>query len=113
MNKYEKKFDEAPMKKLVWLEITKVFNKQNNKLFDHIKIENKWKSLKRTYKNIKKHNASSGNDRKVWKYFDEMNNMLYNKPEIEAPATCSNESGLIIREDVQNEVPVNNINGKT
>lgn len=40
------------------------------------------------------HNDTSGNNRKNWEYFDAMNEVLSEKPEINAVATCSSNSGL-------------------
>jgi hypothetical protein len=89
MATYEIEFDSSPMKKLVWHKVVRQFNKENNVAFDLQKIKNKWKSLKRTYKNIKKHNESTGREQKNWKYFSTMDDIMCKKPEISAPATCT------------------------
>ncbi|KAJ8911125.1 hypothetical protein NQ315_003300 [Exocentrus adspersus] len=51
--------------------------------------DTKWKGLVETYKNVKKHNDTSGNNKKDWPYFELMDIALNKKPEINPVATCS------------------------
>jgi len=52
------------------------------------------------YKDIKEHNSKSGKARKRWEYFEVMNTMLHDKPEITPVATCSSSKGLTINEEL-------------
>ncbi|GAB1867710.1 hypothetical protein CAJAP_08789 [Camponotus japonicus] len=55
--------------------------------------------LKNTYKNIKDHNAKSGNSRRTWKYFDIMNEMFTKKPWAEPLLTLESGSSGITSSD--------------
>ncbi|KAF5294419.1 hypothetical protein FQA39_LY13404 [Lamprigera yunnana] len=57
--------------------------------------DTKWKGMLKMYKQIKDANAKSGNSPKNWEYFDYLDNILFNKPEINPVATCSIQKGLI------------------
>lgn len=52
-----------------WQEIAKKMA-ENGYNISSKKCCTKFKSLKRTYKQIKDHNKKSGNERKTWEYFD-------------------------------------------
>jgi len=62
--------------------------------------DTKWKGLLKMYKDIKEHNSKSGKARKRWEYFEVMNTMLHDKPEITPVATCSSSKGLTINEEL-------------
>ncbi|XP_044744757.1 uncharacterized protein LOC123314578 [Coccinella septempunctata] len=91
--KYEKEFQNS-VKKYVWQKIAKELSQCFNQKFEIQQCDTKFKGLKHTYKTIKKHNEESGNNRKEWKYFDQMNELLFSRPEINSPATCSSRVGL-------------------
>ncbi|KAF2901952.1 hypothetical protein ILUMI_04234 [Ignelater luminosus] len=86
IKKFDSVFDRSLMKKTIWIKLTNEFNQENSKNLTYQQIENKWKTLKRTYKNVLKHNK------------------LFKKPEIVAPATCSSNNGLIIRNETNNSM---------
>ncbi|CAG9834864.1 unnamed protein product [Diabrotica balteata] len=91
------------IKKHIWAKIASSLNKQMNVGVTWQQCDTKWKSLKKTYKDIKDYNATSGKNRRKWEFYNEMNNILFNKPEICAPATCSSNAGLVINEDKENQ----------
>jgi len=62
--------------------------------------DTKWKGLLKMYKDIKEHNSKSGKARKRWEYFEVMNTMLHDKPEITPVATCSSSKDLTINEEL-------------
>ncbi|KAF5289461.1 hypothetical protein FQR65_LT11834 [Abscondita terminalis] len=53
-------------------------------------LQNKWKSMLRTYKSIKDHNNQSGRNRKNWDYFNKMDELLYGHPAIDPPILIHN-----------------------
>lgn len=53
-------------------------------------VQNKWKSLLRTYKSVKDNNNESGRSRKNWMYFDQMDRLLQKNPAIEPPVVIHN-----------------------
>lgn len=89
---------DGTMKKIVWKKIASELSNIANKNFTPEQIDTKWKGLKRTYKKIKDHNSETGRNRKSWQFFDIMDSFLKKQPEIEAPATCSSESGLHVNQ---------------
>ncbi|CAH1107033.1 unnamed protein product [Psylliodes chrysocephalus] len=97
---------ESCQKKRIWEKISKEINEKLITNFTPTQVDTKWKGLVRLYKDIKKHNDTSGKNKKSWKYWLLMNEILFNKPEIVAPATCSSNKGLIVN------VPVENIQGE-
>lgn len=67
------------------------------------KAENKWKSLKRKYIKKKSCNNSSGGKIKSCSYLMVMDDVLFKKPEVVVPATCSIFKGLNVRQE-ENEM---------
>lgn len=55
-----------------------------------IQCENKWKDLKRKYMETKDHNNKSGNDPKTCKFYDELEEILGEKPCVKPIAVASN-----------------------
>jgi len=45
-----------------------------------IQCENKWKDIKRKYMETKDHNNKSGNDPKTYKFYEELEEVLGEKP---------------------------------
>lgn len=85
---------ESGIKKVVWKKISKSLSESTNTCITWTQCDTKFKGLKEYYKNIKKHNDTSGNNYKYWSYFDAMEELLGRNPEITAPFTCSNAQGL-------------------
>ncbi|KAL1489541.1 hypothetical protein ABEB36_013495 [Hypothenemus hampei] len=82
---------------MVWKNICKIINDTYQTTWTPIQVDSKWKGLKRTYHEVKRHNNTSGNNIRKWSFFEKMNNVLFNKPEINPPATCSSFYGLVVR----------------
>ncbi|XP_031328865.1 uncharacterized protein LOC116169493 [Photinus pyralis] len=70
---YESQFTDGrqPQKK-VWDKVAEILN--NN--VTGMQCAAKLRSLKKTYKSIKDHNAKSGNDKRTWKFFDLMDEIF-------------------------------------
>ncbi|KAI4455726.1 myb/sant-like dna-binding domain [Holotrichia oblita] len=94
--KYDKEF-ESGVKKYVWIKIAKELSEKCNQVYTHQQCDTKFKGLKNMYKQVKKHNEQSGQNIKIWIYYDLMNEILYSKPEINAVATCSSKAGLLVK----------------
>ncbi|KAF2885760.1 hypothetical protein ILUMI_20395 [Ignelater luminosus] len=95
----DRKFEfENTMKKFVWIKIALTLSSQCNREFSAKNCETKWKSLKRTYKVVLEHNNSNGKNKRQWEFFTSMHDILFTKPEINPPATCSSYTGLNIRQ---------------
>lgn len=104
VEKYDDEFQNQ-IKHVVWKKITGILNTTNDTNFTPIQVDTKWKGLKRTYHEVKKHNSTSGNNIRKWIFFDQINNFLFKKPEINPPATCSSSGGLICRsQDIGNSL---------
>ncbi|XP_026826272.1 uncharacterized protein LOC113562132 [Ooceraea biroi] len=93
------------VKKYVWVKISKILQEKFGCSVTWQQCDTKWKGLLKMYKDIKEHNSTSGRfdkGRKRWEYFEVMNNILHNVPEITPVATCSSSKGLIINEELHN-----------
>lgn len=88
------------VKKYVWMKISNILQDKFSILVTWQQCDTKWKGLLKMYKDIKEHNSTSGKGRKRWEYFEVMNNILHNKPEITSIATCSSSKGLVINEEL-------------
>lgn len=55
-----------------------------------IQCENKWKDIKRKYTETKDHNNKSGNDPKTCKFYEELEEVLGEKPCVKPVALASN-----------------------
>lgn len=93
--KYENDFENG-IKKYIWGKIANELSRTLQIQYSVQQCDTKWKGLKNMYKQVKQHNEKSGNDPKVWQYYDLMDEVLFNRPEIKARATCSSKNGLII-----------------
>ncbi|KAF5301056.1 hypothetical protein FQA39_LY10875 [Lamprigera yunnana] len=89
------------IKKVVWQKIANVLSEKANVTITTQQCDTKWKGMLKMYKQIKDANAKSGNSPKNWEYFDYLDNILFNKPEINPVATCSIQKGLITDEHQQ------------
>lgn len=65
----------------------------------------KWRSLKRKYKQIKDNNNHTGAANQRWVHFNNIDNILKKKPEINPVSLASNIGGFRIRNVVPNVVP--------
>ncbi|KAG5878419.1 hypothetical protein JTB14_002502 [Gonioctena quinquepunctata] len=92
--KYENEFENG-IKKYVWNKVARGITETFKQSYSAQQCDTKWKVLKNMYKQIKKHNEQTGNNRKKWKYFSLMDEILYCRPEINPTVTCSNNLGLI------------------
>lgn len=92
---------ETDIKKNVWGKVATACSKQFGKPVTLLQCDQKWKSLKRTYKSCILHNKTTGQKRKHWQYFSAINKFMHDKPEIEPIATCSSTSGLVINKAKQ------------
>lgn len=63
-------------------------------------VQNKWKTLLRSYKAIKDHNGETGKERRNWKYYDVIDELLFGNPAIDPPVVVHN--GVVIRASNKN-----------
>lgn len=82
-------------KKPFWQKVSKKFKTELNRDINGLQCQTKWKELLKKYKAVVAQNKSSGNQRETWVYFESINEVMHNKPEITPVATCSNLTGLI------------------
>lgn len=68
----EKFQDGKQSHKKCWEVISKKLNTEGYNVSGN-QCSSKLRSLKKTYKSIKDHNAKSGNDKRTWPYFDVCN----------------------------------------
>lgn len=99
---YEKYDDEfqSGVKKYTWNKIANIFTEEIGILITGVQCDTKWKGLLRNYKLVKKHNETSGNEPKHWKFYSAMDRILHKKPEISPVATCSSACGLQITDGI-------------
>lgn len=76
----------------VWPLISEELKKSNPKWHKKtpIQCENKWKDIKRKYMETKDHNNKSGNDPKTCKFYNELEEVLGEKPCVQPVAIASN-----------------------
>ncbi|XP_066586664.1 uncharacterized protein [Prorops nasuta] len=86
------------VKRMVWSKISKKYEAKGHKILPKT-IEIKWKSLIKTYKNIKQKNNTSGENRRTWEFYTAMNDYMEKKPEITPIATISSITGLKVNQD--------------
>lgn len=96
VKQFDKEF-QTGIKKYVWQKIANIISKDTSFDITAQQCDTKWKCLKDTYKNVKKHNDTSGNDIKEWEFYDDINEFLHKKPEITPEATCSSNLGLSVK----------------
>lgn len=58
-------------------------------------LQNKWKSLVRTYKSVKDHNGETGRNRRNWPYFEKMDRLLTNNPIVDPPVVMHNGQRIV------------------
>lgn len=75
----------------VWKKIAIVLQNENSQwLYTGIQCENKFKKLRKKYVKVKDHNKQSGNGPMTCKFFDELEEVLGDKPCIQPVALVSN-----------------------
>lgn len=76
----------------VWSLISKALIKTNPewKQKTYIQCENKWKDIKRKYMETKDHNNKSGNDPKTCKFYEDVEEVLGEKPYVKPVSLASN-----------------------
>ncbi|KYN50001.1 hypothetical protein ALC62_00028, partial [Cyphomyrmex costatus] len=82
--------------KLLWKQIAKEM-RQNGYSVTPLQVENKIKSLERSYKNMISNNKMTGRARKTCKYEAELTDLLGEKHSIQ-PLAVSGRNGLILHE---------------
>ena len=83
-------------KQTVWKRLAEKLSSDREKTITTDQCIGKWKGLKSMYKKVKDHNNTSGNGRKDWEYFDDMDKILGGRPEINPPATCSSDDSIVV-----------------
>ncbi|KAB0790232.1 hypothetical protein PPYR_15435 [Photinus pyralis] len=78
------------LKRHIWKKIATNINNEESSSYTWDQIQNKWKSLLRTYKNVKDHNNETGRGRKNWQYFDLMDELLKGNPTVQPPVVINN-----------------------
>ncbi|XP_071574567.1 uncharacterized protein [Temnothorax nylanderi] len=74
--------------KKAWEEIAEVLNNEGY-IVTAKQCTTRVNTMKRTYKNVKDHNNKSGNNKRTWKYYDVMENLLGEKPYMTPMSTIS------------------------
>ncbi|KYN01658.1 hypothetical protein ALC62_07539 [Cyphomyrmex costatus] len=72
-----------------------------------VQCKSKMAGLKNTYKNVKDHNAKSGNSRRTWRYFEMMDEIFNKKPWAESLLTLesSSSSTTVTSADEKEDIP--------
>lgn len=75
----------------VWKEISAKMRESNsNWHYSATQCENKWKDVRKIYVKVKDHNNTSGNDPKTCKFYDDIDDILGDKPNIKPVSIASN-----------------------
>ena len=82
------------VKKFAFKKISEELNEKEKIALTYEQIESKWRGLQRTYKKIEDNNTT-GQSRKHWQYFDMIDEILFQAPEINPPATASTEEDTV------------------
>ncbi|KAF5294888.1 hypothetical protein FQR65_LT10686 [Abscondita terminalis] len=82
------------VKKHIWKRITDEIN-EFGYAYTWDQIQNKWKSLIRTYKNVRDNNNESGRNRKTWQFFNELDELFAKNPTIEPPVFMHNGNVIV------------------
>lgn len=85
----------------VWKKISTVLQNENNQwVYTGTQCENKFKELRKKYIKVKDHNAQSGNSPMTCKFYNELEEVLENKPYIQPVALASNLKKRLISKEV-------------
>lgn len=86
---YEQEFENPRKKKKdVWREITEKLNEAGFD-FSQLKVENKWRSLVQSHKDIKDNKKKTGEKRRTFPHFERLDNILSKRHDINPPFTSS------------------------
>ncbi|XP_056016676.1 uncharacterized protein LOC125672222 isoform X2 [Ostrea edulis] len=86
---YEQEFENPRKKKKdVWREITEKLNEAGFD-FSQLKVENKWRSLVQSHKDIKNNKKKTGEKRRTFPHFERLDNILSKRHDINPPFTSS------------------------
>ena len=75
---------------VLWGKITEKLNAENVNV-SKVQVINKWKTLKKKYKEVIDDNSKTGNQRTNWKYFEVFNEAYGNKAGTQAVLTFDSE----------------------
>lgn len=89
---YQPKFQSSKFRNnTVWKEVSeKMWEANNNWHYSAMQCENKWKDLRKTYVKVKDYNNTSGNDPKTCKFYNDIDDILCDKPSITPVSIASN-----------------------
>ena len=82
-------------KKVIFDKIAKAFNEKSKRIVSGDQCMRKWSKMVTKQKEIQDHNNKSGNDRKTWKYFEELSQCLSEEASINP--VCIMESSLQVQ----------------
>ncbi|XP_043474052.1 uncharacterized protein LOC122506117 [Leptopilina heterotoma] len=82
------------MPNTMWEMVVKKLNQVGCCKYNKKDCMDKFKSLKRTYKNQKKRKETSGEGNADWEHYEQMHNLMFQKPEMNPIATSSNITGF-------------------
>lgn len=102
VREYEDDFNKK-IKKFVWQKIANLITDKTGIKYTATQVDTKWKGMVKTYKDVKSHNSETGKNRKGWKYYKLLDDMLFKRPEITAVATCSSSKGLVVKDAERNQ----------
>ncbi|KAL1510082.1 hypothetical protein ABEB36_004737 [Hypothenemus hampei] len=80
------------------------------KRFTHEQVDNKWKGMKTTYKNIKDENKLTGNSPAKWESFNAMDSFMKKRSEIIPLVTCDTIEGLQFKQTTDQNLEVSTKN---
>ena len=84
-------------KKDIFEKIAKAFNEKSKRIVSGEQCMRKWNKMVTRQKEIQDHNNKSGNDRKTWKYYEELSQCLSEEASINP--VCTMESSLEVQND--------------
>ncbi|XP_028410979.1 uncharacterized protein LOC114533613 [Dendronephthya gigantea] len=77
-------------KKVIWARVAEKFNEEIDDVYTTgDQCQSKWKKLEQKYKDVKLHNSQSGNNRKEWEFYDLMDDVIGNNPNVVPVCTMS------------------------
>jgi hypothetical protein len=86
----EKSFNLMKSHEVLWGKITEKLNAENVNV-SKVQVINKWKTLKKKYREVIDDNSKTGNQRTNWKYFEVFNEAYGNKTGTQAALTFDSE----------------------
>jgi len=83
--------------KKIWEEISAILIKKGHTITGP-QCAAKLRSLKKTYKSVKDHNNRSGNDRRTWQFYEEMDE-IFSKRAWCSPVAVASSTGLSVKQE--------------